>query len=133
MIMTPRLRSVRRTAALRHGDIDDGGINRRIMRHMVRVREQKTEFMRPRRQRYLGLGLAGTKMKVVEIAGNGLVERRKFRIDDQMMMSGVRLVEARRSDAHVQQAEANDRRGRNIGAVSRIDEIDLGIFRRRLS
>src|SRR4051794_15818052 len=43
-----------------------------------------------------------------------------------MMMPGVGLIVARRCDAHVQQAEADNWVRRNVRAVLRIDEITLG-------
>jgi len=88
----PQPRPRRRTAAFRYRDIDNIGINRRIVRYVSGVREQKAQLVRAGRQRDLGLGLAGTKMKVIKIVGDRLVEaaaaRRQQAGDDAR---GVRL------------------------------------------
>ena len=81
------------------------------------VREQKAQLVLAERQRDLRLGLAGTKMKVIKIVRDRLVERRQFGVDEQVMMPGVRLIEAGRRDTHIQQTKADNRVRRNIGAI----------------
>src|SRR5271156_5223408 len=103
VVVPPQPRPRRRTAAFRYRDIDDIGINRRIVRHVSGVREQKAQLVRAERQRDLGLGLAGTKMKVIKIVRDWLVERRQLGVDEQVMVPGVRLVEASWRDTHIQQ------------------------------
>ena len=61
------------------------------MRYVMRVGEQKLQLMGTRLQRDLRLRLTGAKVQVILIAGNGTVETRQFRIDDDVMMSGVFL------------------------------------------
>jgi hypothetical protein len=97
-----------------------------------RIREQQAQLVTARRQRDFRLGLAGAKMKMIEIVGNRLVERRQIGVDQKVMVSGVGFVEACRRDAHIEQAEADHRVGRDIGAVGGIDEVDLGVLRRGL-
>ena len=63
-------------------------------------------------------------MQVVEVVGNGLVERRQVGVDQQMVVAGVHPVRAGRRDAHAAQPEMNDRLRRDGGAVLEADEID---------
>ena len=67
------------------------------------------------------------------LAGGGPWRSPYLRIDQQMMVACIRLVQARRSDAHIEQAEADDRVRFDISAIGRIDEINLGILGRELA
>ena len=67
------------------------GIERRIMRYVMRVGEQKLQLMGTGLQRNFRLRLTGAKVQVILIAGNGTVETRQFRIDDDVMMSSIFL------------------------------------------
>ncbi len=61
------------------------------MRYVMRVGEQKLQLMGTRLQRDFRLRLTGPKVQVILIAGNGMVETGQFRIDDNVMVSGVFL------------------------------------------
>lgn len=67
------------------------GVERRLMWYVLRIGEQKLQLMGTRLQRNLRLRLTGSKVQVIIIARNGTVEARQFRIDDEVMMSGVFL------------------------------------------
>src|SRR5262249_25414691 len=86
--------------------------------------------VRSRAEIHLRLGLPGAVMQVVEVVGDGLIERRQVGIDQQVMMAGVRAVGAGRGDAHAAQAEMNDGFRRDGGTVPQADEIDRSPGRR---
>src|SRR5215467_13886818 len=87
--------------------------------------------MLARGQTHLGLGLAGAKMQVREVVWNRLIQRRQFRIDQQMVMSGILSVGARGCYSHTAKPEMNDRLGRQRVAVLDVDEIYGGSWRGR--
>src|SRR5271170_2628519 len=64
-------------------------------------------------------------MKMILIARDGLIERRQFSVDQQMMMAGVRFVRACRRYAHSVQSEMNCRIESDVRAVLEADEIGL--------
>jgi hypothetical protein len=68
---------------------------------------------------------------MVEVARDRLVERRQFRIDQQMMVACVGLLDACRRHTHVDQAEANRRMLGNDRTIVQANEIDLCVSRRR--
>lgn len=68
---------------------------------MLVIAKQKLQGVPARRQRQFGAGLATSEMDVVEVAGYLTIERREWRIDQQMVMTGIRLPRAgRRHDVH---------------------------------
>jgi hypothetical protein len=78
-----------------------------------------------------GLGLAAAKMNVVEIARNRLIKRRQSGIDEKMMMTGIWLRGARRSDLHVLDPEMDRDLGGDRRTVLEIDKEYPGIRSRR--
>jgi hypothetical protein len=90
-----------------HNHFDPLRHDRRVMRDMPIVAEDQLERMFAWLQGDFLLGLAGSEVQVIEIAGDRLVERRRRRVDQEMMMAGVRLVHARGRNAHVAQAETD--------------------------
>jgi hypothetical protein len=78
------------------------------------------------------LGLTAAKMNVVEIARDRLIERRQSGIDEKVMMTGIWLRGAGRSDLHVLDPETDLDLGGDRRAVLEIDKEYPGIRSRRL-
>src|SRR5229473_844001 len=83
------------------------------------------------RQSDFGLGLTAAKMNVVEIARDRLIERRQSGIDEKMMMTGIWLRGAGRSDLHVLDPEMDLDLGGDRRTVLEIDKEYPGIRSRR--
>jgi hypothetical protein len=79
----------------------------------------------------LGLGLTAAKMNVVEIARDRLIERRQSGIDEKVMMTGIWLRGAGRSDLHVLDPEMDLDLGGDRRTVLEIDKEYPGIRSRR--
>jgi len=65
-------------------------------------------------------------MQVIGIVWDGLVEGRNFGVDEQMMMAGVRPVDASGCDAHIFQSEVDCGVLRHCVAIMETHEIDAG-------
>src|SRR3981189_2360323 len=78
------------------------------------------------------LGLTAAKMNVVEIARDRLIERRQSGIDEKVMMTGIWLRGAGRSDLHVLDPETDLDLGGDRRTVLEIDKEYPGIRSRRL-
>src|ERR1700750_3448996 len=63
----------RRLAALRHGDVDDVGEYRRVVRYVGEIGEQQAQLVLADRERDLRFGLAGAEVQVVEVVRDRLV------------------------------------------------------------
>src|SRR5262245_479067 len=70
-------------------------------------------------------------MQVVEVVRDRPVERRRRRVNDEVVMAGIRAVEASRRHAHVAQPEMDRRLGRKRCALFDVDEIHGGAGSRR--
>ena len=57
------------------------------MRNVVAVGKEELKRVLAWRQRESCLGLAAAEMQIVEIVGNGLVERRQLGVNQQMMVA----------------------------------------------
>ena len=64
------------------------------MRNVVLVAEQELQGVRSRLERDLRLGLAGAEVEMIEIVGNGLIERRQLRVDEQVVMTRIVMLQA---------------------------------------
>jgi len=51
--------------------------------------------------------LTGSEVEVIEIVGDGLVERRQLSIDQQMVMTGIRTIESGGCNPHLLQTETD--------------------------
>src|SRR5580693_9394892 len=85
--------------------------------------------MRSGRQREFSLRLAPAEVEMVLVVGDRLVERRQVRIDQEMMMTRIGPLRARRRDAHAMQAEMDRGFWPDDGAVLDVDEFNLGARR----
>ncbi len=97
---------------------------------MILVTHEQLQSVLPWSQRDLSLGLAGAEMQMIEIVGNGLIERWKLGVDQQMVMTRILTIRACRRDTHVPQAEEELQLRGNGRSVPEIDEIDLGSLTR---
>ena len=79
-------------------------ITGRSMGNVVLVPHEQLKRVQAGFERDLGLGLAGTEMQMIEVVWNGLVERRKIRVHQQMMMTRILPVRARGRNPHVAEA-----------------------------
>src|SRR5258707_6624013 len=70
---------------------------------------------------------------MIEVVRNRLVERRQWSVDQQMVMSGIGLVDAGGCHAHVGQTEADNWGSGDVLPIVQIYEIHPGALRRRLS
>src|SRR5580704_1642202 len=100
---------------------------------MLKVAENELQRVRASRQHQRRLGLPAAEMDVLRIHRNGRLGLRIAEpgIDDQMMVSVVRPLDARRRDPHAGEAELALERARDLVAVLQIDEIHGGAGRRR--
>ena len=112
-----------------HDHLDRLGHNRRVVWHMVFVAQQQLNGVPAWTESEAGLGLTASEMQVVKIIGNWPVQRRQRRVDQKMMVPGVFLLDPRRSDAHIQQAEANDRLRWDGLTVRDVLDVSFGIGR----
>ena len=92
---------------------------------MVLVADEQLQRMQARPERDLGLGLAGAEVQVIEVVGNGLVERRQLGIDQQMVMARILALGPGRRNAHIAQAEGNLETCGNRRSILEIDEVDF--------
>ena len=100
---------------------------------MIFVAEQQLKRVRTKRQSYRRFGLPRSEVKVVEIVRDGLVERWQGRIDQNMMMTRVGLLNSGRCDAHVHQPEPHLHLGPHVRAAGGMYKIDLRAGRRRVT
>ena len=100
---------------------------------MLRVSEQQLESMTAPRQGDGRFGLASAEMQVVFVVGNRLIRGGKVCVDQQMVMSGVRLVYSGRRNTHLLQSEVDRERGRDVRSVLGRDDVNLRALRRGMA
>src|SRR5208282_3116006 len=93
------------------------------MREMEGVAQQKLEGVATCREGQGGLRLAPAEMQMVFVVRDRLVQGRKRRVDQEMVVACVRLFDPGRRDAHLLKSEPNREGGRNVGAVHRRDDV----------
>ena len=76
-----------------------------LCRDVVVVAHDQLQRVAPRRQLEHDLALSGAEVQVVLVVGDLFVGRRRRRVDDQVVMAGVGLLDARRRNAEVAQPE----------------------------
>ena len=100
-------------------DRNDLGGHRGVVRPVKVVAEQKLEGVLPRRQLEYDLGLPTAKVTMLFITRDRECEIGKSRIDQQVVMTGLLLVDASRRDPHACEPELNRHRIRNDRTVHR--------------
>ena len=104
---------------------------RRRVRNVSLIPQEKLEGVLSGGQVDLSLGLSGAEMQVIEIVWNWLIQWRKLGIDQQMVVPGILPVGARRRHAHPAQSEMNRGPGWKRRAIVEVDEIDRSPCGRR--
>ena len=94
------------------------------MWNVILISQQKLERVFAGRQADLGFGLTNAEMKMVEVVRDRRIERRQLGVDQQVMVSGIRPIDARRGQSHSAQTEMDDGLGRNRLAALDVDEIN---------
>src|SRR3984957_13055456 len=69
-------------------------------------------------------------MHMIFIVRDRLIERRQIRVDQKMMMAGIRFVGTGGRDAHPMQTEMDGRGRPDRRAIFQVDEISRGPWRR---
>ena len=59
------------------------------MRNVILVSQQQLEGVLPVLERDLCLALPAAEMKMIEVVGNRLIERRQLGVNQEMMMAGI--------------------------------------------
>src|SRR5215470_14788284 len=90
-LMTNELAGYGSASSRRYRNPNRLGKDRRLMCDVIFVAEKKLERMLSERERNLRLGLSCTKMQVIEIVWNGLIQRGQRRVHHQMVVTGVGL------------------------------------------
>ena len=67
---------------------------------MIGVREQKLQRVFAGRQGDRCFGLSGSEVQVIEVARYRLVEGRKIGVDQEMVVTGIGIIDAGRCDTH---------------------------------
>lgn len=75
------------------------------MRYVICVAEQQLKLVLAQGQGDRCLCLPSAEMQVMKVIRNRPVERRQVGIDQEMVMTGIGLCDARRRDAHVFETE----------------------------
>ena len=109
-----------------HRDGDDRRHDRRIKGNMRPMAEHELQRVLTRRQRHNGFGLPAAEMDVLGVGGDRLLQflGRERRVDDEMVMAGLGLLDASRRYPHAGQAKL-DLEGAGDGvAILRTDDVD---------
>jgi hypothetical protein len=75
--------------------------------NVILVPQEQLQCVRSWFQGDLRLGLAGSKVQMIEVVRNGLIERWQLGVDQQVVMTGIRAIGAGRCDPHLAQAKAD--------------------------
>src|SRR5271166_1790024 len=70
--------------------------------------------------------MTGAEVQMIEVTGDGLIERRQLGIDQEVVMAGIFSIGAGGRDVHVAQSEIERELRRHGCAVLEVDEIDFG-------
>jgi hypothetical protein len=95
------------------------------------ISQYKLKGMLPGGQAHVSLSLASAEMQVCKVVWNRLIERRQLGIDQQMVMSGILSVGARRCYSHTAKPKMNGGLGWQRIAVLDVNEINGGPWRGR--
>ena len=108
-----------------HADVNDDWIriDRRLVRDVVGVPQKDLQGVTPFRQGDGRLCLTAAEMQVVLVVRDRLIQWRERRVDQEVVMAGVRLIDASWGDAHFLESEPDRESGRHISAVLRRNNI----------
>jgi hypothetical protein len=94
------------------------------MRDVVLVAEQELQSVVARGERHFCFGLPRAEMQMVEIVRDRLIERGHRRVDQQMVVAGIRAIGAGGRNSHIPQPEMDDAFRRNGCAIPWVDEVN---------
>src|SRR5215831_15756632 len=117
----------RSASARRYCHANRSGIYGGLVGDVIFVTEEELKRMLSERKRDLGLRLSCAKMQMIEIIGNGLIQRRQWGVNHQVMVAGIGFFNAGGRHPHVDQAKAYGQLTRYVGSVGWVDEVNLGI------
>ena len=100
------------------------------MRNVVFVTKEELQSVVTRGERDFRLRLSGSEMQVVEVVRNWFAHRRHRRIDQEMVMTGIRAIGPGGGNAHISQSEMNRAFCGDCSSVLHVDEVDGGTRRR---
>jgi len=92
-----------------HCDLDRLGHYWRVVRYMVGVAEEQLKRVLAQRKVNCCFGLARSEMQMIEVIRYRLIQRRQLGVDQEMVVAGVGLFDARRRHAHVGKTKMNGR------------------------
>ena len=130
--MTDLLLSCAQPLSVGARDRDRNGLghDRRIVRDVIGIPEQELQGVLTRGQRDRCFRLPRPEMLVVEVIGDWLIERRELGVDQEVMVTGIGLVQAGRGHAHILKAKVQRNLRRNGSPVLDAYEINTGVGRR---
>jgi len=114
----------RSRTSLHDTDPEGFGHQRRGMRNVSLISQEKPQGVLSGRQAHLSFGLAGAKMQVIEIVWNWLIQWGQFGIDQQMVVSGIFSIGTCWRHPHPAQPKMNGGSGRKRVAILQVDEIN---------
>src|SRR5580658_7706495 len=85
------------------------------------------------RQRNRRLGLTGAEVQMIFVVRNRLVQSGQRRIYQQMMMARICLFDPSGREAHIDEAESDRKRLRDVIPIGRRNDILFGAGRRSVS
>ncbi len=95
------------------------------------IAHQKLQSMCSGGKFYTGFRLTSAEVQVIVVGWNILIERRKRRVDDNVMMPCIRPFNARRRDTDATRPHPQPKLSAlDDSPVTRPDDIDLSILRR---
>ena len=94
---------------------------------MVGVAEEQLKRVLAQRKVNCCFGLSRSEVQMIEVIRYRLIQRRQLGVDQEMVVAGVGLFDARRRHAHVDKTKVNGRLLRKHGFVPQADEINPGV------
>ena len=94
------------------------------MRNMLVISQHELQHVSSRRKNNLDLRLTVSKVEMLRIVRNRPVHSRQLRIDQQVVMTRSRLLNARRSHPHSAEANANLESRRDRHCIARVVKVN---------
>ncbi len=94
------------------------------MRNMLVISQHELQHVSSRRKNNLDLRLPVSKVEMLRIVRNRPVHSRQLRIDQQVVMTRSRLLNARRSHTHSAKANANLKSRRDRHSIARVVKVN---------
>jgi len=94
---------------------------------MVGVAKEQLKRVFAQRKVNYCLGLSRPEVQMIEVIRDRLIQRRQLGVNQEMVVAGVGLFDARRRHAHVGKTEMNCRLLPNYGSLLQVDKINPGV------